>query len=326
MAGSLKPYTSIAEQIELLNSRGMVVDEQLAEQWLQRVGYYRLSAYWYPYRVVNNAGRSDDFVTGTTFDDVAKLYEFDRKFRTLLHDGIERIEVSLRTELIETFGAKDPLAYKKSENFRPTFEHQHWLETVNRRVDRARRHSEAIRHYDRKYSGELPIWVLTDVLDFSDLSRLYEALPAREQWAIAESMGISIDLSRLTPSQQSKVLKNHPLARWFEQLTIVRNTSAHHGRVWNRSYVPVSTAGFRTISKFEQLPTGQSEKIFGALIVMGELISQVSPGSSWSLKVDKLIGETFSELLGRSTAEMGFPVAKSNLQSDVDSRLDSTAE
>jgi abortive infection bacteriophage resistance protein len=178
MGGSLKPFTSIAEQIELLSSRGMVVDKQLAVQWLQRVGYYRLSAYWYPYRAINNAGRSDEFVAGTTFDNVAKLYEFDRKFRTLLHDGIERIEVSLRTELIETFGAKDPLAYKNSENFRPTFEHQQWLETVSRRVERARRHSEAIRHYDRKYSGELPIWVLTDVLDFSDLSRMYEALPA----------------------------------------------------------------------------------------------------------------------------------------------------
>jgi abortive infection bacteriophage resistance protein len=108
------------------------------------------------------------------------------------------------------------------------------------------------------------------------------------------------------------VLKNHPLARWFEQLTIVRNTSAHHGRVWNRSYVPVSTAGFRTIAKFEQLPTGQSEKIFGALIVMGELISQVSPGSSWPLKVEKLIDESFTQLRGRSITEMGFPVARSN--------------
>lgn len=308
MINSLKPYMTVAEQIELLESRGMIVNQKLAEQWLQRVGYYRLSAYWYPYRETNETGRSDVFVEGTTFEDVAKLYKFDRKFRTLLHDGIERIEVSLRAELIEIFGHKNPLSYKDSKNFRPSFDHEEWLATVSRRVDRARRHSEAIRHYDKKYAGELPIWVLTDVLDFSDLSRMYDSLPAKDQWTIAESLGIRIDLSRLTQSQQTKVLKNHPLARWFEQLTIVRNTSAHHGRVWNRSYVPVSTVGFRTIAKFQQLPSGQSEKIFGALLLMGELISQISPESQWSLKVEQLIQESFSQIRGRSILEMGYPL------------------
>lgn len=310
MVDSLKPYTTIAKQIELLESRGMVVDKPLAEQWLQRVGYYRLSAYWYPYRVASEFGRSDEFVEGTSFQDVAKLYEFDRKFRTLLHDGIERIEVSLRAELIEVVGSVNSLAYKERRNFRPNFDHEAWMATVSRRVDRARRHSEAIRHYDRKYSGELPIWVLTDVLDFSDLSRLYEALPAKYQWEIAESLGISIDLSRLTLSQQTKVLKNHPLARWFEQLTIVRNTSAHHGRIWNRSYVPVSTAGLRTIEKCEELPIGQSEKVYGALVVMGILVSRISPGSSWSSKVDQLIEDSFVPIQGRSLEEMGFPPGK----------------
>lgn len=310
MVDLLKPYTTIAQQIELLKSRGMVVDKPLAEQWLQRVGYYRLSAYWYPYRVASEFGRSDAFVEGTTFQDVTKLYEFDRKFRTLLHDGIERIEVALRAELIEVIGAISSMAYKECSNFRPNFDHAAWLSTVNRRVDRARRHSEAIKHYDRKYSGELPIWVITDVLDFSDLSRLYEALPSKSQWEIAVSLGIRIDLSRLTLSQQTKVLKNHPLARWFEQLTIVRNTSAHHGRIWNRSYVPVSTAGFRTIEKCEDLPIGQSEKAFGALVVMGILVSHISPGSSWSSKVDKLIEDSFIPIRGRSLEEMGFPPAK----------------
>lgn len=46
-----RPWRSFPEQLELLKSRGMVVtDETAALDYLPRVGYYRLSAYWYPFR------------------------------------------------------------------------------------------------------------------------------------------------------------------------------------------------------------------------------------------------------------------------------------
>lgn len=45
--------------------------------------------------------RADTFVQGSTFTEVAGLYEFDRKLRTLVHDGIERIEIALRTRVGE---------------------------------------------------------------------------------------------------------------------------------------------------------------------------------------------------------------------------------
>lgn len=80
----------------------MRVDEDLARQWLRSVSYYRLSGYWYAYRVLPPSAeprepeRCDDFEMGTRFADVVSLYEFDQKMRTLIHDGIERIEVVLR--------------------------------------------------------------------------------------------------------------------------------------------------------------------------------------------------------------------------------------
>ena len=81
---SVKPSTTVEEQISLYRSRGMRVDEAQAMQWLHAVGYYRLSGYAYVFR----EPESDSFVPGTTFDDVTRLYEFDRKLRTLVYDGI----------------------------------------------------------------------------------------------------------------------------------------------------------------------------------------------------------------------------------------------
>lgn len=309
MAESIKPFSTIAEQVELLTKRGLIVHPDVASHWLQAVGYYRLSGYWYPYRQFDPRARNvrdDDFIRGTSFDGVVRLYEFDRKLRTLIHDGIERIEVALRSNLSYVVAEVDPLAYQDATCFRPSFEHSAWLATARKRVDRAKRHSEPIRHYNSKYDGKLPIWVLTEVLDFSDVSKLYDGMRAKDQWRIAERLGVEVNESLLTATQRKKSRKTHPLARWFEHLTVLRNTCAHHSRVWNRSFAPVSTAALSTIEGLECLPTGQSERVFGALTVMGYLLQQVSPGTSWPTKVGSLVEDTLVPLPGRSVTEMGF--------------------
>ncbi len=97
MPKSLKPATTAAQQIALLRFRGMEVEHNLAEQWLSNVGYYRLSAYWYPAWLSHGDSQHDKFRPGTSFAHAVELYEADRKLRTLIHDGVERVEVAMRT-------------------------------------------------------------------------------------------------------------------------------------------------------------------------------------------------------------------------------------
>lgn len=286
-------------------------DRAFAEQWLHNVGYYRLSAYWYPYRELLREEppiRGDNFRPGTTFEDIAALYEFDRKLRTLVHDGIERIEIGLRTQLNEYLGAVGgALAYQDPAHFRPHFDHTAWIQIASKRVTRAQKDNPAIRHHKDHYGGQIPIWVLSEVLDFSDVSRLYEGLFTTAQYQIAENLGINIDLTELTNNQRRKAKKYHPLVRWFEHLTIIRNTSAHHARLWNRSFTPVSTTGLRTMSEFTTLPDTQNEQVYGALCVMNVLLRKLSPKTSWPAKVRELIEGSFTKLDLRDPAELGCP-------------------
>lgn len=305
----VKPFASIDEQIDILLARGLDLNRQIAAQWLRNVGYYRLSGYRYPYRLAGavSASRRDQFTPGASLDDVVRLYEFDRKLRTLIHDGIERVEVALRSNVSYVLGERGPLSYLNAGDFRPSFDHDKWLRTARQRVNRALRHNEAVRHHEDRYRGALPIWVLTEVLDFADVSRLYDGLFVRDQWVVAERMGVQIDDVQLSRNQRRHARRNHPLARWLEQLTIVRNTSAHHSRVWNRSFAPASTAGLRTIPDLHSLPEGQSERLYGSLTVMGHLLQQTSPGTTWTAKVRSLVDESFRGIPGRHVHEMGFP-------------------
>ncbi|WP_082043618.1 Abi family protein [Mobilicoccus massiliensis] len=307
---TVKPYTTVDEQVALLQRRGMVLDPSDASHWLRAVGYYRLSGYWYPWRLPGSADtsrRSDDFAPGTRFADVVALYEFDRKLRTLLHDGIERIEVGLRAHVGDLLAAKAPLAYRDPGTFRPTFDHRRWLTTARQRVARASRHHTALQHHQRAYGGDPPVWILTDVLDFRDTSMLYAGLRTEDQWTIADALGVHVDLGALQGNQREKARRSHPLTRWFEQLTVIRNSVAHHARVWNRSFVPASTAALRAVPGLEELPEGQSEQLYGALTLMGVLIESLSPGTSWPERVERLFTEEFDTIPGRSRTEIGFP-------------------
>lgn len=307
MTRLLKCYATLDVHLNKLEQRGMALVPEFASQWLRSVGYYRLSGYWYPFRELSCGGRTDNFAVGTTFRDVVALYEFDRKLRTLVHDGVERVEVMLRAHLNESIGAIGPLAYLDARSFRPTFDHSGWVHTAQRRIDRSRRRNDAVKHHDDHYAGKLPIWVLSEVLDFADVSRLYDGLPASMQWEIAEQVGVRIDLNALSRNQATKARKNHPLARWYEQLAIIRNTCAHHTRLWNGSFLPVGTSAMRTIPELASMPEGQSERLYGGLCLMGLLLEAASPGTSWRGKLRQLVEDSFMPIHGRHVEEMGFP-------------------
>ena len=308
MSKELKPATTISEQIETLRKRGMQVDEQLAWQWLSNVSYYRLSAYWYPARKLDDDGtRLDEFDNGISFADVVALYEADRKLRTLLFDAIERIETTMRTRIGDCLCMTDPVFYQNSANFRPTFRHKQWLETADERISRMRRRSEAIQHYCDVYNSQFPFWVLAEVLDFSDLSRMFDGMRVRDQQTIAESLGIRINLNSLSRNQQEKAKKQSPLARWLQQFAIIRNTCAHHGRLWNKSFAPAPTAALKTQIQFATLPNGQNENIFGAIVVMSHLLRVTSPGTTWPDKVSRLLVEEFLQNPLVRTPSLGIP-------------------
>lgn len=294
MTKRVKPAATIEQHVELLRSRGMQVDAALAYQWLANVSYYRLSAYWYPARVMgSNGGRCDNFLPETTFEGAVDLYEADRKLRTLVHDGMERIEITMRTRIGEALCLEDPMGYANPDRFRPSFDHRKWMSTAHKRICRVGRNNEAIKHYQVEYDGKYPFWVLAEVLDFADISRLFEGLPAKNQREISEGLNIKINLDVLSRNQQRKARTQPPLVRWMEQLTVIRNICAHHGRLWNKSFAPAPTAALRTQPDFALLPEGQSQQIFGALKVMAHLLRVTSPGTSWPDKVTRHIKNSF---------------------------------
>ena len=89
---------TIQEQIELLKCRNIFFrEEKNAPHFLSNISYYRLKGYWWE---MQDDKVSHHFASGSFFEDVIDLYNFDRHFRLIVFNAIERIEIALRTKLI----------------------------------------------------------------------------------------------------------------------------------------------------------------------------------------------------------------------------------
>jgi abortive infection bacteriophage resistance protein len=164
-----KRPTTYAQQVELLQQRGMQVDDSATvEFYLQHLNYYRLGAYWLPFEADH---ATHTFRPGTRFDDVLNLYVFDRELRLLVLDAIERIEVSVRGQwayqLAHRHGCHahlDPnLAYKQNL----------WQANLDKLTEEVNRSDETfIKHLKATYTEALPpVWAVCEVMSLGLLSR-----------------------------------------------------------------------------------------------------------------------------------------------------------
>lgn len=213
-----KPPLTINHQIALLQSRGLIIpDIQLAINYLSNIGYYRLSAYMLPLKVMG----ANQFLPNTTFDDVIRLYRFDRELRVFLFDYVERLEINFRTQLIYHLSLNHgAFWFENSQLFRDSVRHTSHLFNIDKEVYRARETFKD--HFEAKYtaSRRMPAWMAFEVASFGSLSKLYENLTASQaKREVANYFGLQIN----------------PLISWIQSLNYIRNMCAHHSRTWNRT-------------------------------------------------------------------------------------------
>jgi abortive infection bacteriophage resistance protein len=100
-------------------------NKKMAALWLKKVGYYRLSGYWFELREQDcstpTAPRKDVLKPDSTFRDVVKLYLFDESLRLLMLQAISPIEVALRAQIMHILSKTNPKAYLDTTFFKRKF-------------------------------------------------------------------------------------------------------------------------------------------------------------------------------------------------------------
>lgn len=276
MTTPLKPPSSIEEQIKILKGRNLVIEnEDYAKEVLARVNYYRLSAYGLGLHIDNC------YKDGTRFETIYCLYEFDIKFRYVLLEAIENIEVMLRTKIAYHMAVKyGSQCHLDASLFYNAEYHNKFIEEFEKEKER-QKDTAFVKHHNCKYEGKMPIWVAVELFSFGMLSRFYGNMNAEDQSVIASHFSTS-------PTY---------LRSWLKSLVEVRNICAHYGRIYNR----MLNSTPKLYGEYKHI---KPDRIFAVIVIIKRLLSDPASQRKFVLEIRALI-EEYDEAVNLSF--IGFP-------------------
>lgn len=229
-----------------------------------------------------------------------------------LLDALERIEIAARVQVGHVLGRRGTYAHLDPTNLDARFDQpardggpSRYLEWRARMQTAQQRSSEDfVEHFRVNYDGRLPTWVVTEILDLGGLFTLYSGLKRQDRDEIAADFG-ALD--------SAGAGNGRALGNWLRVINYLRNTSAHHSRLWNRNMdVQIAPTHLRSIGPLAHLYAGQTSqraRVFAALCLIVFLLAEVVEGDAWEQWRSGLIGLLTSALppTGRALSEMGFP-------------------
>lgn len=283
-----KPPLSIPQQVDLLLSRGMTGDPLVIADRLTVVHYYRLSGYWYPFRVSS----SDHFKPGTAFENVWQRYVFDRRLRLHVIDAVERIEVAIRSMLALALACHngDSFAYADDPAELPGLSSRdrgRFLDDLKKDAQNSK--ETFAEHFRTKYGDQhayMPVWMACEIMTFGAVLTLFRACHWQIRKPIADRFGVTEEV----------------LSSWLLTLNIIRNICAHHGRLWNRQ-LGVKPKIPRKQPAWHQPIEVDNNRIFGVLTICKYCLDKIAPQSRWPQRLNELLAE-YPDI---PKISMGFP-------------------
>jgi abortive infection bacteriophage resistance protein len=280
MTQQLKPPTTYEQQIEKLCARGcQVTDISICAKILSRINYYRLSAYFLPFKDANGKYAQD-----TDFNNVYQIYEFDRNLRNILFAAIEEVEIYLRANFAYHHAHKyGALGYMDAANYNKKHRHDTFLKLLD--VEKKNNRKVLfVQHHAVNYGGQFPVWVITELFTFGMLSYFYGDLPMSDQKHIAR------ELFRTVP-------KN--LISWLRCCTDLRNICAHYGRLYFRIFTAVP-------ANLHGLAKNTERRLFGVILALKALYPDPYKWNSEIHPVLCSLVEKYSPVI--NLVHIGFPV------------------
>lgn len=279
-----QPQISVEDQINLLKSEGLSFnDERRAMHLLQNISMFRMKGYLNPFRIYE----SHQFKLGATFEDAYSIYKFDSELRKMICSELEKIEISIRTQLSLTMGNTSGIFwFEDVSNFRDANRHAGLLKKIQEELHRS--DDAAIVDFFNNYANTFPpTWMTFEISSFGTLSMMYKWLKggySRRQ--IAKFYGLADTV----------------MESWLHSIVYVRNICAHHSRLWNRRLSINAVVPKRTGLTFIKIPN-DTKRVYYVLSIILYFLQTVNPNNTFSGRFKALINK-YPQI---NIDEMGFP-------------------
>ena len=216
---STKDFKTIDEQIKILQSRGLAIEDlDYAKEFLYRNNYYRVSGYSLTLR------NHDVFSKTANFQNIIDIYEFDHDLRHILLKYIEIIEVTIKSIYAYEFSKRyGPTEYLNSTHFTNSDKHAEIISKAEQQKETRLAHEAYLKHFVEDLKEAIPLWAYVDLLTISNISFLYSISESELKINVANAIGLEKRGDEI-------------LGRFMHSMTIIRNLCAHGSRLYNRLF------------------------------------------------------------------------------------------
>ena len=268
-----KPSTSPEEQIALLLKRGIAItDSAAAQHYLTYHNYYHVSGYIF-YFEKKEPARTHVLARPVSFENIVELVRFDQILREHFWSAVLSIEAALRSVTAREISMRyGPFCLENPAIYRNPAAHQQLMDKLRQALTE-HRNEPFISHFSNKYREPIPpVWVMIEVLTFGTISRLYSQLTTDLQKRIARSFSVDHII----------------LVSWLKALTELRNSCAHHARLWNKVFV--NYPKIRSADKEFPLMPQRHSRLGSFIPLVRHLLGGVGEKIDWMKELQGLVG------------------------------------
>ena len=216
------------------------------------------------------------------------LYRFDKKLRLFMFNEIEKIEIAVRTAIVDecTSAFGDSFWMTNASYFIDSNKFQKTLALISHEIDKS--HEEFIVHFKQTYSDPYPpAWILAEILPLGVMTNIFINLKdSQVKKKIAQRFGLQLRV----------------FVSWMTIITVTRNACCHHARVWNKQNTLTPMNPRRTTHAWITVPSTPL-RVYYNLCIIKYFLDTISPNNDMGQKLRDLL----SAFPLVDPAPMGFP-------------------
>lgn len=273
-------YSSPKEFVAFLQKAGLeVADPHKAASYAHNIGYFRLAVYMFPF--LEEPKSSFRFKPGTTFEQILRIYDFDKKLRLLLFNEIEKIEIAFRNAILYTMQAMtaDPFWITKAE-----YVGNETLDYIKREYNKSG--EDFIVHFRKVLrKPTAPAFTVAEILSFGTMTWIYKCLPFKYRKDVARKFCLNAPV----------------LESWINVVVLMRNACCHHSRLWNRVN-NIITLDMEGMWRPWLTENPDKRRVYYNICIVKYMLDIISPANDFLPKIERLLA-MFPEI---DLAAMGF--------------------
>lgn len=242
MPSSQKPFKTLRQQLTILRNRNLLIPSgSKVMRVLEKEGYYNVINGYKDIFLDNSATAAvgdDRYKSGTTFDHIYALYDFDRNLRWILIKYILKMETSIKTKIAYIFSEAYRLnfSYLDINNFDSTIPQKttKLIATISNVIknNSERMRGGQIYHYLDKYK-ELPLWVLIKKMTLGETYHFFDVLQTPMKIEVTKACIKEYKHEYSIPVRSSVQDVTDILSNVFRFINHFRNICAHEERLFN---------------------------------------------------------------------------------------------